>query len=283
MATLAEFIKKLAEKSGNDINTEEFKALLEAVQEIKIPENTDLLSAFITKVDAKNDPEIKSHYYAMLANQFDDANLKAFGDLGLDKAIIDEVKKSEPNSFKKINLLTDKAKEYIKQIADPSTLKGEKAELLKKLELVEKEKEELKGLYESEKAQLVKRTEDMQLDYFLEREARDFKLINIPYRDTIVKQSISKALEENGVKLVFKDGKPTLVRSEDPTLSPKEGVTIRSIIEKGFANDQLLDLGNTETEKVPQKSSAVTVVEPKGSTTLARNASGARELMGLSK
>lgn len=253
MANIADLLKKLAEKSGIDITTEDFKPTLEVISKLELPENADFLSAYILKNDAKNDPEIKNHFYGQFANQFDSAVFKSFGDLGIDRDALEEIKKSEPSSFKRIDTLTAKAKEYIAKIADPSTLKGEKAEIQKKLEEALNEKRLLLETHENEKRQLVDLRENDMIQYQLEKASRDFKLIDIPYRDTIATQSIQKSLDDHGVKVLLKDGKVALVNASDPTLSPKDGVTLKSIIEKGFANDKLLDLG------VPATTTAATV------------------------
>ena len=249
MATLADTIKKLAEKSGIDITTEEFKPVIEAIAKIELPENTDLLSPFILRKDAKNDPEIKNHYYGQFATQFDSAMLKSFADIGLDKEALDEIMKSEPSSFKRIDTLTLKAKEHIAKIADPSTLKGEKAELQKKLDELVTERKSLLEVHDNEKRQLVELRESDKIENYLEKISRDFKLIDIPYKDTIVNQSIKNSLKEHGVKVVIRDGQPVLVNSADTALAAPDGVTFKTVVEKGFANDKLLDLGGDKKEE----------------------------------
>lgn len=246
MSPLAETFKKLAAKAGIDTSTEEYKLVEEALSQIKtdfIPENTDLLGSYILKSDAKVDPEIKSHYYGQFANQFDSAVLKSYEAIGLSKDALEELKKNEPNSFKRLDQLTLKAQEHIAKIADPSTLKGEKADLQKKLDELQNEIKTMLDVHETEKRQLNERNEQREIDFFLKDISRDFKLIDIPYRDTIVGQSIKKALEEHEVKPILKDGKVVLVNAKDPLLNAKDGLTFKSIIEKGFANDKLLDLG----------------------------------------
>lgn len=254
MPTFADTIKKLAEKSGIDITTEEHKLLLEEAAKIELPENTDLLSPFILKTDAKNDPEIKNHFYGAFTSQIDSALLKSFGDLGLSKDALDDLKKTEPNTFKRIDLLTTKLKDYQKQISDPSVLKGEKDGLQKKVSDLESQITTLLEVHENEKKQLVERNESDKIDYHLKDVAREFKLIDsIPsaYKDTVMTQSIQKALADNGVKPILRDGKLVLVNAQDTSLAAKEGITLKSIVEKGFANDKLLDLGKgDDPEKI---------------------------------
>jgi hypothetical protein len=250
MSTLAETIKKLAAKAGIDTANEEFKIAIDVISQIKedfIPENTDLLGAYILKSDAKVDPEIKSHYYGQFANQFDSAVLKSYEAIGLSKDALEDLKKNEPNSFKRLDQLTIKAQEHIAKLADPSTLKGEKADLQKKLDELDGQIKSMLDVHETEKRQLNERNEQREIDFYLKDVSRDFKLIDIPYRDTIVGQSIKKALEEHEVKPILKDGKVTLVNAKDPLLNAKDGLTFKSIIEKGFANDKLLDLGTPPT------------------------------------
>lgn len=251
MTTLADTFKKLAEKSGIDTSNEDYKLALTAISQIKtdfIPENTDLLGTYILKSDAKVDPEIKSHYYGQFATQFDSAVLKSYEAIGLSKDALEELKKNEPNSFKRLDQLTIKAQEHIAKIADPSTLKGEKADLQKKLDELESKIKTTIDLHEVEKRQFNQQIEEREIDYYLKDVSRDFKLIDVPYRDTIIGQSIKKAFEENDVKPILKDGKVVLVNAKDASLNAKDGITFKSIIEKGFANDKLLDLGKSPEE-----------------------------------
>jgi hypothetical protein len=259
MATLADTIKKLVEKSDIKFDEmEEFKTALEVASKVELPEDKDLLSPYILLKDAKNDPTIKNHYYAQFATQIDGAVNKSFMEIGITKDAIDEIVKLEPSSFKRIDALTAKAKEHIAKIADPGNLKGEKTELLKKLEETNLEIKTLKEVHENEKRQLVEQNENDRISHYLDREARSFKLLDIPFVDNAANLSINSSLKKHNVKIVLKDGYPSLVNALDPTLSAPDGVTIRSVIEKGFAEDKLLDLGGNKEKEDESKPKTTT-------------------------
>ena len=287
MATLAELVKKLAEKSGIDLKKEEYAGFAEEVEKltIEIPEKTDLLSAYILKSDAKNDPEIKNHYYGLTMSQVDNAIFKVFGDLGLTKEALEDIAKNEPNSFKKFDALRDRYKEYIQKLNDPSVHKGEKAELQKRISDLEGEIKTQAEVLENEKRILNQRNEENMISFFLKDAAREFKIIeSIPkqYRDKVISESIAASLQQHEAKPVLKDGKLVLVNAQDPTLTVKDGVTINSIIEKGLANDKLLDLGNGSGDSGSDTNGKKTVEKttPQIGSTLNNNIALAKASMG---
>lgn len=284
MATLSSFLKQLADQAKIDTTQEGFKNLLDATESLELPENTDLLSPYILKTDALKDHAIKGHYYGAFANESDVRLFRTFAELGVAPEFIDQLKKDEPNSAKRLEGLAKNLSEHIKKIADPSTLKGEKAELQREIDNYKEQIRTITEVSENEKRQLVERNEANEINYFLKDVAREFKIIDsIPsdYRNLVLSQSISKSMQEHEVKPVLKDGKVMLVQLKDPSLPAKDGITFKGIIEKGFANDKLLDLGKPDEQKQQQatggKTTTTTVTDPKASA-LSKNIAKMREM-----
>lgn len=269
-----DLIKTLAGKTGTEIPEEVLTQLSAIDIDDTLAEN--LSSNLITSTEAKNNPQIKGHYYAQLMDGFDKQQEDVFKKLGLTDEQIVELKTAEPKSGKRALLYADKIIELQKDIVKNSG-KGND-EKAKQLEVELKEAKQALQASIDQSTNLVAQHYDKEIDWKLGSELSSLKLkeaIPAEYRGSLALSAIKDYLKTNDAKIVLENGVPKLKRASDPSLDVTD-FDLKTAINKSLAEKQLL-----ETAVVVDKKDPIIIhsQQKKVNTVALDNINKAREMM----
>lgn len=151
---LADLLNKLGVTAGIKDDNEEFKALVQVKELAKTNVPDDLAKLFETALDdellsveaAKNNEDLKNHFFATFANGIDSEIDNAIKALGIDDETVTLLKNTD-SSFKKISLLPTRLKSKYEALIEEAK-KGDKTpEDIEKLNgEITKLNEELSGI-----------------------------------------------------------------------------------------------------------------------------------------
>lgn len=257
---LGELITTLAAKVGTDSANESLKTIIGLTATIEIDE--DLAKTFesglLTANEAKNNPDIKAKFFSEFADATDKELTLAFKGLGLSDEQINELKASEPKTFKRISKLTDEANKLI----EAKTKAGGNDEKLKALDLEYKSKiSELSNQVESFKTaniDLVNQSINKEIDWNMSSFINQHKITeSIPseYRGTLAKQAVNDFFKAKDAKVVLQNGELKLKRLSDESLDVTD-LDIKTGIQKALAEKNLLHVATVTPPVVTQQAQA---------------------------
>lgn len=269
-----DLIKILAGKTGTEIPEEVLTQLGAIDIDDTIAEN--LQTNLITSKEARNNPEIKGHYYAQLADGFDKQQEEVFKKLGLTDEILSELKAAEPKSGKRALLYADKIVELQKDLVKANG-KGND-EKAKQLEIDLKEAKESLRLSIEQSTNLVSQHYDKEIDWRLGSELSALELkkaIPAEYRNGLALNAVKEYLKGKDAKIVLENGVTKLKRASDPSLDVTD-FDLKTAINKSLAEKELLETAIP----APKKETIVIPGQTKKVNTVALdNINKAREMM----
>ena len=280
---LGEMITNLATKVGTDSANESLKQLISLTATIEIDEDLarTFESSLLTVNEAKNNPDIKSKFFSEFADATDKELTLAFKGLGLSDEQINELKASEPKTFKRISKLTDEANKLI----EAKTKASGNDDKLKALDEQYKSKiSELSNQVESFKTaniDLVNQSVNKEIDWNMSSFINQHKITeSIPseYRGTLAKQAVSDFFKSKDAKVVLQNGELKLKRLSDESLDVTD-LDIKTGIQKALAEKNLLHVATVVTPTVTQQVTAPPT--QKVNNTFAQNMAKAKQSNGL--
>lgn len=236
-----DLIKQLAVKTGTDLTSiEEVITQLGAIDiEDAIAEK--MTSNLITSTEAKNNPDIKGHFYSQFADGFDKQLDDNFKKLGLTDEVIAELKAAEPKSSKRTSLYADKVAEIQKDLVKANG-KGND-EKAKQLEGELKDAKEALRLSIEQSTSLVNKHYEKEIDWNIGSKLSGHKLkeaIPAEFRTSIALETFKEYLKAKDAKVVLENGKMKLKRASDPTLDVTD-FDFDTALSKSLADKNLLD------------------------------------------
>jgi hypothetical protein len=280
---LGELITTLATKVGTDSANESLKQLISLTATIEIDEELakTFESGLLTANEAKNNPDIKAKFFSEFADATDKELTLAFKGLGLSDEQINELKASEPKTFKRISKLTDEANKLI----EAKTKASGNDEKMKALDLEYKSKiSELSNQVESFKSaniDLVNQSINKEIDWNMSSFINQHKISeSIPseYRGTLAKQAVSDFFKSKDAKVVLQNGELKLKRLSDESLDVTD-LDIKTGIQKALAEKNLLHVATVTPPVVTQQAQAQ-ATKPINNT-FAQNLAKAKQSNGL--
>ena len=134
MANLGEFLNATFLNAGLDIENEALKSLVTAAASSQIEDSlvSKFNESYLTVNSAKNNPELRKHFYALALNGLDAEIDGTIAELGLDESAVERIK-GEKSSFKRASLLAKTIKELESQKANSGSASA-KAEIQAKID-----------------------------------------------------------------------------------------------------------------------------------------------------
>jgi len=258
---IGDFLNTFAVNSGTPKDDAGLLSLLQnkELASIDIPDSiaSKINSNYFTLDSAKNNPTLKSHFFAQALNGVDSELNKIMTDLQLEDTVKQELL-SEQSTHKRTSQLIKKVAELEKSKA--SKAPGEKAELdrqiadlngqiatLKSSTIAKSEYDALLNKHESELTNIKLNSILSDYNYSLPKEmAQELKL-------STAKIALENSLKEKGVKIVRENGELKLKTSTDTDYYvDNKPVTIKDFADSVLAQNKLLVVsGNNNTPATP--------------------------------
>ncbi len=243
MSLLAETINVLlTKKLGVKEDNEDLKKVLTALGTSEISEDlAKQLSGLLTANDAKNDTNVKNHFYGQFADSYDRATEKMAKALGLDDASIDEIKSGEKSSFKRIDAYQEKISDIQKKQASGGNSKKEVEQYQNEInELNKKVKAEIAGKDQTIEA-LKKDFDNREINWTVQSLIQRDKLNDaIPekFRMKNAMEAVEEYISKSGAKIAKGENGLKLVRANDNALDFTDA-DLQTLIDKGLAEGNL--------------------------------------------
>jgi hypothetical protein len=249
---LGEILTKLAEKSGTEINSESFQSLLKSIETVEVDETlAKPFDSLITLNQARNNSDVKNHYFSQFADGLDAVTKESFKVFGITEEKFNELKATEPTSFKRIGLLTKEAKTLIDSINGAKDGSKKEAELIAQYELKMREIQAEKESFANANKELVIQHQNERLDWITSDYIRKNPLnTELPYIDTVSKMAVNEYLSKVGAKPILVNGKIELRQTVDESLS-FEG-RYEDVVSKALAENKLLKVSQQATQQTQQ-------------------------------
>ena len=257
MPILNDFIVSLAKKAGLSIEDESIKAIL-ANDALKVPFDDALANTIsntlMSKAEAKNNIEIKSHFTANALDAVDrslelmTATLELSDD---EKAVYKEKKTYERMDY--LNSIVN-AKIEAKTSAAGKDKNAIKDEYQKQLDAVKKQLEDVGKEKDLLNSNFTAKLGDMSFNSFLSTMEFDTERIPKDIVFTVAKQMTEKYLGEKGAKAVFDGEKWVLKNAASPDLEYMENgnaVKYSDIVSRVAAENKLLKVTNPNPTPAP--------------------------------
>jgi hypothetical protein len=256
---LGEILLKLAEKSGTEINSESFQNLLKSVETVEVDETlAPSFDNLMSLKQARNNSEVKNHYFSQFADGLDAVTKESFKAFGITEEKFNELKATEPQSFKRIGLLTKEAKTLIDSINGAKDGSKKEAELIAQYEQKMKEIQAEKESFANANKELVQQHQNERLDWITTDYIRKNPLnTEIPFIDSISKMALNEYLNKVGAKPVLVNGKIELRQTVDESLS-FEG-RYEDVVSKALAENKLLKVSQQATPPTTQQTQTAQV------------------------
>jgi hypothetical protein len=256
---LGEILLKLAEKSGTEINSESFQNLLKSVETVEVDETlAPSFDNLMSLKQARNNSEVKNHYFSQFADGLDAVTKESFKAFGITDEKFNELKATEPQSFKRIGLLTKEAKTLIDSINGAKDGSKKEAELIAQYEQKMKEIQAEKESFANANKELVQQHQNERLDWITTDYIRKNPLnTEIPFIDSISKMALNEYLNKVGAKPILVNGKIELRQTVDESLS-FEG-RYEDIVSKALAENKLLKVSQQATPPTTQQTQTAQV------------------------
>lgn len=218
MANLGEFLNALFINAGVEIENDTLKNITTKSATVEIDQAlVDKFNQnYLTLNSAKNNPELKKHFYAVAMNGLDTELETTMTELSLSEDVINEIR-GEKSSFKKASLLAKKIKS-LEAEKSSATTKTDKAEIQAKIDAlnaevvrVRAEKEqavkEVEARYKNEINDILLSNTFGSYDYALPTSKdANVKLAKSLFMEEVTKKGYNIALDNNEFKLVTADG-----------------------------------------------------------------------------
>jgi hypothetical protein len=252
---LGELITTLATKVGIESDNESLKKAITSISSIEIDDETanKLSSNLFTEKEAKNNPEIKAKFFSEFADATDKELNLAFKGLGFSDEQLEQLKATEPKTFKRISKLSEEAKRLIedakKSTGNDSKLKDIESQYSLKINELNSQVEAFKN----ENVNLVNKSIERELDWNFDNlisKHNISKAIPDEYRSNLAKQAVKDYLKSKDAKPVLVDGKVVLKRLSDESLDVTD-LDFNTSVSKALAEKQLLEVTQpiTQTQK----------------------------------
>jgi predicted nucleic acid-binding protein len=218
MANLGEFLNALFTNAGVEIENDTLKNITTKSATVEIDQAlVDKFNQnYLTLNSAKNNPELKKHFYAVAMNGLDTELETTMTELSLTEDVINEIR-GEKSSFKKASLLAKKIKS-LEAEKSSATTKTDKAEIQAKIDSlnaevvkVRAEKEqavkEVEARYKNEINDILLSNTFGSYDFALPTSKdANVKLAKSLFMEEVTKKGYNIALDNNEFKLVTADG-----------------------------------------------------------------------------
>lgn len=256
MATkLKDFVTKLAKKAGYDTTSDGAKAFLESLNDVEVPEDVEkgIDNSLISLTEAKNNHgELKGHYTKQALDGVDKEILGLMDDFQLDEPTKTEIL-SEKSTYKRGAKLTRKIVELERQKV-ATTGGKDKQEIQKQIDELQGQLKLAKEQLEAEKTNFSnQRLQDrinMKKNVLYSGMKTVHDELDPETRNTILDSQITKALQDNGVKLAFDDqGNFTLLRNDGTNYFGEnhQQVKPQQFIEQVLAKNKQLKVTDSST------------------------------------
>ena len=248
---LGELITNLATKVGIESDNESLKKAITSIATIEIDEEVanKLSSSLLTEKEAKNNPEIKAKFFSEFADATDKELNQAFKGLGFSDEQLEQIKATEPKTFKRISKLSEEASKLIesakKSTGNDSKLKEIENQYSQKIAELNSQVE----AYKNENLNLVNKTIEKELDWNFDNlisKHNISKAIPDEYRSTLAKQAVKDYLKSKDAKPVLVDGKVVLKRLSDESLDVTD-LDFSTSVSKALAEKQLIEVAPNVT------------------------------------
>lgn len=268
---LGELITTLATKVGIESDNESLKKAITSIATIEIDEEVanKLSSSLLTEKEAKNNPEIKAKFFSEFADATDKELNQAFKGLGFSDEQLEQIKATEPKTFKRISKLSEEASKLIesakKSTGNDSKLKEIENQYSQKIAELNSQVE----AYKNENLNLVNKTIEKELDWNFDNlisKHNISKAIPDEYRSTLAKQAVKDYLKSKDAKPVLVDGKVVLKRLSDESLDVTD-LDFSTSVSKALAEKQLIEV----TQNVTTNQKTVTVEPSKQKSVFQQN------------
>lgn len=218
MANLGEFLNALFINAGVEVDNDTLKQIVTkaATSEIDQALVDKFNQSYLTLNSAKNNPDLKKHFYAVAMNGLDLELDNTMSELGLSEEVANEIK-AEKSSFKRAALLAKKIKSLEAEKSSTGS-KTEKAEIQAKIDALNaeivkarNEKEtavkEVEARYKNEINDILLSNVFGGYEYALptSKEA-NVKLARTLFQEEITKKGYNLTLDNGEFKLVSSDG-----------------------------------------------------------------------------
>lgn len=266
---LGDFLNTLAQK----LNAQNNPALINILSKSELA-NTDLdddfanlLNGGLLSLDAaKNNAQLRNHFYGLALNGVDSEILNAANDLGLDETVINQLK-GDKDTYNKIRGLKDKLLE-LKDKKSSEDNAGKRAEYQKQIDDLNKTIATLKETSENNISSL-KNQHDAEITDLLIRGSlmsKNYanKDLNPEVNAITAKALVDMALAEKGAVAVRDGNKIVLKQKENPELDYYDNnvkVGYDDFVTKTLTNSKMLAVSgggkNTPPVQVPQGGSGL--------------------------
>jgi hypothetical protein len=262
MALLGEYLNTLAKQAGMSGEEPELKSLLSNTQisGYEIPEVIvqKLNGGLLTLESAKNNSEVKKHYFAQAYNGLDSELSGVFTELGISEEVKAELL-LEKSSTKRASLLAKKVKEIESLKAGAG--KGDKAELQKIIDglnaQIITEKDTAKKTIEQKEGEYKESLKGFMIGNNLSKFTYSTDLAK-EENYLLPKTKITNALKEKGLRVVIENENLKLeTEAGTDYFENNTKVDFNSFLEKTLSNNKLLAVSNEPQGKtIPVSSNA---------------------------
>jgi len=223
---VSEYFAGLAKRLGIPEDQEELKPLLGMTA--VIPDSlTAKLNGLMTESEAKNNLTIKNHFVATFANGIDGTIPQILTDLGLDPALIEEIK-AEKSTGKKVEIALKKlheaesAKAKANANKDPEALQKANEQIKAANALVTKTKEEYEAKLAEKDAFLVAYKQKNELSQLLSQQLAKTpwsEVIPETIRESIFNEALKVEMKNLGAVMQLEGDKLVLKQAADSALN----------------------------------------------------------------
>jgi predicted nucleic acid-binding protein len=271
MANLGEFLNALFTNAGVEIENDTLKNITtkSATVEIDLALVDKFNQNYLTLNSAKNNPELKKHFYAVAMNGLDTELETTMTELSLTEDVINEIR-GEKSSFKKASLLAKKIKS-LEAEKSSATTKTDKAEIQAKIDSlnaevvrVRAEKEqavkEVEARYKNEINDILLSNTFGSYDFALPTSKdANVKLAKSLFMEEVTKKGYNIALDNNEFKLVTADGMDVYENNQR--------VGFKDFTDRLLAQHKLLKVAGEQTSANQQTQTQTTTTVQTGNRT----------------
>lgn len=271
MANLGEFLNALFTNAGVEIENDTLKNITTKSATVEIDQAlVDKFNQnYLTLNSAKNNPELKKHFYAVAMNGLDTELETTMSELSLTEDVINEIR-GEKSSFKKASLLAKKIKS-LEAEKSSATTKTDKAEIQAKIDSlnaevvrVRAEKEqavkEVEARYKNEINDILLSNTFGSYDFALPTSKdANVKLAKSLFMEEVTKKGYNIALDNNEFKLVTADGMDVYENNQR--------VGFKDFTDRLLAQHKLLKVAGEQTSANQQTQTQTTTTVQTGNRT----------------
>lgn len=253
MALLGDFISNISKSSGANINTDSMKAVLmhPELSKLDIPDDfiSSVMKGLLSKEVAKNDTEIRNHYFAQWAKTGDGVLEQTLTDFGIDAETAQKIKSADGVHTRFVKLTEAVKEAEAKKAAAAPSGKKEADDEIKKLNAelataksaltagIEKVKSELTTDFNS-------KLKDRDINSFLQ--TFEYGLGDLPKEAQIAtaKFMLQRELENKKINIVYDADKSLLglktLEGMDVFNESHAQLSLKDFASKVFAENKLL-------------------------------------------